>query len=377
VMKLGQHVRLPAYLIVAIGAAGMILPCGALAGVRLKDIAHIAGTGSTNLFGYGLVVGLEGTGDGQGTQFTVQSLTSMLRRMGITVDPGQVKVKNIAAVMVTASLSANTVRGERFDVTVSSIGDAKSLRGGTLLLTPLSAPDGTVHAMAQGPVSTGGFAVEAQGGASVSRNYSMVGRVPGGATLEEPLVQLPTDLGQLELVLTEPDYTTAHRVEAAIEDRWGPVAVASGPATVQVTVPRDYSTAQTRAAFVAELEALTVEPDGVARVVINEKTGTIVAGQHVSIAPVAVAHGGITVQIQTQPVISQPAPMSQGQTVVEKQSAVTVSDEEAHVVCLPATTTIQEVAESLNAIGATPRDIIAIFQALRQAGALRAELIIL
>jgi flagellar P-ring protein precursor FlgI len=376
-MKLGQHAWLPAYLIVAIGAAGMILPGGALAGVRLKDIAHIAGTGSTNLFGYGLVVGLEGTGDGQGTQFTVQSLTSMLRRMGITVDPGQVKVKNIAAVMVTASLSANTVRGERFDVTVSSIGDAKSLRGGTLLLTPLSAPDGTVHAMAQGPVSTGGFAVEAQGGASVSRNYSMVGRVPGGATLEAPLVQLPTDLGQLELVLTEPDYTTAHRVAAAIEDRWGPMAEASGPATVKVTIPRDYSTLQGRAAFMAELESLTVEPDGVARVVINEKTGTIVAGEHVSIAPAAVAHGGITVQIQTQPVISQPAPLSQGQTVVEKQSAVTVTDEEAHVVCLPGTTTIQEVAESLNAIGATPRDIIAIFQALRQAGALRAELIIL
>jgi flagellar P-ring protein precursor FlgI len=288
-----------------------------------------------------------------------------------------VKVKNIAAVMVTASLSPYIARGERFDVTVSSIGDAKSLRGGTLLLTPLSAADGTVHASAQGPVSTGGFAVEAQGGASVSRNYSMVGRVPGGATLEAPLVQLPTDLNQLELVLIDPDWTTAQRIAAAIADRWGAPTEVSGPAAIRVTVPRDYSNAPGRSAFIAELEALTVEPDAVARVVINEKTGTIVAGQHVSIAPAAVAHGGITVQIQTQPVISQPAPLSQGQTVVEQQSAVTVTDEEAHVVTLPGTTTIQEVAESLNAIGATPRDIIAIFQALREAGALRAELIIL
>ncbi|MEW5701246.1 MAG: flagellar basal body P-ring protein FlgI [Candidatus Zixiibacteriota bacterium] len=367
------------FVMLAFPVLGMavITPNDALAAVRLKDIAHVAGTGRANLFGYGLVVGLEGTGDGQGTKFTVQTLTSMLRRMGITVDPEQVKVKNVAAVMVTASLSPLAVRGERFDVTVSSIGDAKSLRGGTLLLTPLASADGTVHATAQGPVSTGGFAVEAQGGAGVTRNYSMVGRVPGGATLEEPLVRLTDDPTGVELALLDPDWTTAQRVAAVIAKRWGPIAEVSGPASVRVSLPADYAATQSRAAFIAELESLSVEPDDVARVVINEKTGTIVAGQHVSIAPVAIAHGGITVQIQSQPVISQPAPLSQGQTVVETQSAITVSDEEAHVVSLPGSTTIQEVAESLNAIGATPRDIIAIFQALREAGALRAELVIL
>jgi flagellar P-ring protein precursor FlgI len=348
----------------------------ARAAVRLKDISHIAGPGNVSLFGYGLVVGLQGTGDGQGTEFTVQSLTNMLRRMGVTVDPEQVKVKNVAAVMVSATLTQTMVRGERLDVTVSSIGDAKSLRGGTLLLTPLAAMDGTVHAFAQGPVSTGGFAVEAEG-ASVARNYSLVGRVPGGATIETPMFKLPANVRELELVLHDPDWTTAKRVVDAISSRWGGSAEASQPSVVRVQIPPGYDDIQGRAEFISELESMTIEPDVAARVVINEKTGTIVAGEYVTVAPVAVAHGGITVRIETTPVVSQPAPLSQGETVVEKESSIAVDDEMAQVVYLPPSSNIQDVAESLNAIGATPRDIIAIFQALKEAGALRAELIIL
>ncbi len=355
----------------------LVLPVScAKAGVRLKDISHIAGASSTSLFGYGLVVGLTGTGDGQGTQFTGQTLTNMMKRMGITVDPRQVKVKNVAAVMVSATLTEALVRGEKFDVTVSSVGDAKSLRGGTLLLTPLAAMDGMVHGFAQGPVSTGGFAVESQG-TSVSRNYTLVGRVPSGGAVETPIFKLPVDPSSLELVLQDPDWTTARRVADAVNQRWPAVAEAEQPSVVKVATPSVYADPKMRAEFISELEALTIEPDVVARVVINEKTGTIVAGQNVTIAPVAVAHGDITVQIETRPVISQPAPLSKGETVVEKESVVSVTDSTARVILLPETTNIQQVAESLNAIGATPRDIIAIFQALKQAGALRAELIIL
>jgi flagellar P-ring protein precursor FlgI len=268
------------------------------------------------------------------------------------------------------------VRGEQFDITVSSIGDAKSLRGGTLMLTPLAAMDGTVHAFAQGPVSTGGFAVEAEG-ASVSRNYTMVGRVPGGATVETPMFKLPDDPSYLELVIHDPDWTTARRIVDAIVDRWGSAAEAVQPSLVRVGIPPKYTSSQGRAEFISELESVTIEPDGAARVVINEKTGTIVAGQYVTIAPVAVAHGGITVRIETTPVVSQPAPLSQGETVVANESSISVEDETAQVVYLPTSSNIQDVAQSLNAIGATPRDIIAIFQALKEAGALRAQLVIL
>ncbi|HUU44623.1 MAG TPA: flagellar basal body P-ring protein FlgI [Acidobacteriota bacterium] len=374
----GAAPRVIAALLTVAVVATLTIPGTAAAGVRLKDLSHMAGPGSTALFGYGLVVGLDGTGDGQGTEFTVQTLSSMLRRMGITVDPDQVKVKNVAAVMVTARLTPQMVRSERLDVTVSSMGDAKSLRGGTLLMTPLAARDGTVHAFAQGPVSTGGFAVEADGGgASVSRNYNLVGRVPGGGAVETPMFQLPADPEYVELVLHNPDWTTAHRMAEVIRAQWGEVADARQPSLVSVAIPDEYKDVSGRARFIAELESLEVEPDQAARVVINEKTGTIVAGEHVSIAPVAIAHGGITVEIQSIPVISQPAPFSDGETVVAQESGITVQDETAHVVYIPGTGTIKDVAESLNAIGATPRDMIAIFQALKEAGALRAELIIL
>lgn len=367
-----------AFLVIAL-AALLVMPlsCARANGARLKDITHIAGASSASLFGYGLVIGLQGTGDGQGTGFTTQSLANMMRRLGITVDAQQVKVKNVAAVMVNATLTEAMVRGEHFDVTVSSVGDAKSLRGGTLLLTPLAAMDGVVHGYAQGPVSTGGFAVESQG-TSVAKNYTLVGRVPAGGIVEAPVFKLPNDLTRLDLVIQDPDWTTARRVADAVSAHFGTSAEAEQPAIVSVSIPAEYAEPGRYAEFISELEALTIEPDAAAKVVINEKTGTIVAGQFVTIAPVAVAHGDITVQIETEPIISQPAPLSpKGETVTEKVSDVKVTEKDARVILLPATTNIQEVAQSLNAIGATPRDIIAIFQALKQAGALRAELIIL
>jgi flagellar P-ring protein precursor FlgI len=229
-------------------------------------------------------------------------------------------------------------------------------------------------------VSTGGFAVEAGGGgggASVSLNYNLVGRIPGGALVETPMFQLPNDPVKLDLILHAPDWTTAQRITDEIEKRWGQISEVRRPSLISVTIPVDLRTARGRTEFIAALEYLEIEPDQPARVVINERTGTIVAGQFVSIAPVAVAHGGITVEIQNLPVISQPAPFSGGETVVSQESAITVTDETAQVLYLPGAGTIKDVAESLNAIGASPRDIIAIFQALKEAGALHAELIIM
>ena len=345
--------------------------------VRLKDIADFSGPADVPLFGYGLVIGLQGTGDGAGTQFTVQSLTNMLTRLGITVLPSDVKVKNVAAVIVTSTVTAGMKSATRFDVTVSSLGDAQSLQGGVLLLTPLTGLDGQVYGYAQGPVSTGGFNVEAQGGGKVAKNYTLVGRVPGGGLLEKELLNFAPPDGKIRVVLRDPDYTTARRVAEAINAAYPDAATPADQASIDVIVPGEYSAPGERVAFVSSLESLTLTPDLAARIVINEKTGTIVAGEHVTIAPVALAHGNITIQIRTQPIISQPPPFSKGETVTQTQADIEVTETEAKVIYLQESTNISEVAQALNSIGATPRDIIAIFQALKEAGALRAELIII
>ncbi len=345
--------------------------------VRLKDIADFANRADVRLFGYGLVVGLKGTGDGAGTEFTIQSLANMLTRLGVTVNSEQIKVKNVAAVMVTATLTPDMKTGTHFDVMVSSMGDAKSLEGGVLLLTPLNAMDGRLYAYAQGPVSTGGFNVEAEGGSNVSRNYTLVGRIPGGGVLEQELMLFNPPNGKLRVYLRDPDYTTAQRLADVINDQYFDVATPVDRASVLVEIPPEYDQPGGQVDFIASLESMTLTPDQPARVVINEKTGTIVAGEWVTIAPVALAHGSITIQIRTRPVISQPAPLSEGETVVERQSDIDVTEDEARVVYLEEATNINEVAQALNSIGATARDIISIFQALKEAGALRAELIII
>jgi flagellar P-ring protein precursor FlgI len=362
--------------ILTCGVAALLLTGASDAGgdTRLKDITHRQGEYSVPLIGYGLVVGLDGTGDRKNTYFTQRSLVNMLQRMGVTVDADKVKVKNVAAVMITGRITPLHKPGGRLDVTVSSVGDATSLQGGMLLMTPLSGPDGVAYATAQGPVTIGGFNVQA-GGNQISNNYTMVGRIPNGALITAVPPHLEVDPGHVQLTLRNPDITTATRIVTAINQRFGDVASALDAATVEVVMPPDHDAAMS---FMARLEAVTVEPDIKARVVLNERTGTIVFGQHVTVAPVAMAHGALTVEITRSPVIVQPMPFSRsGETARDNQYDIAVQEEAAKVVAFQEVASVGDIAAALNAVGATPRDVIAVFQALRQAGALRAELIIM
>ena len=345
--------------------------------VRVKDICAFQNKIEMDLLGYGLVIGLDGTGDGNGTQFTVQSLVNMMERMGLTIEKDKVKVKNVAAVVVTGRISSQLSSGAYFDVMVSSLGDASSLQGGTLLMTPMAGSDGVLRATAQGPVSIGGFNVQVDEGNKIVNNYTLVGRVPNGAKVIAPLPSDADTDKEFMLSLHDADFTTAYRVADRINIKYGLCAYALDGGTIKVVVPDSLMHPATRVSFVSDIGQLQVEPDNSARVVINEKTGTIVAGQHVTIDPVAIAHGTITVSIQSSPVISQPAPFSSGETVVTQQPSINIKDEPARVVHMKGAAYLTDVAEALNRIGATPRDVIAIFQAMKQAGALRAELVIL
>jgi flagellar P-ring protein precursor FlgI len=345
--------------------------------VRIKDICAFQDKQDVELLGYGLVIGLDGTGDGAGTQFTARALSNMMERMGLTVEADKLKVKNIAAVVVTGTSSSQRSTGSYFDVTVSSIGDASSLQGGTLLLTPLADPGGVVRATAQGAVSIGGFNVQVDENNKIVNNYTLVGRVPGGGKVTDPVPAVPGSDQEFLLSLTNPDFTTAHRVAERINIKYGNVAYAVDGGTVKVVIPDSIMYPTLRSKFMSDIGHLQIVPDNIARVVINERTGTIVAGEHVTIEPVAVAHGTITVNIQSRPVISQPEPFSGGETVTTQETNVTVDQENARVVNLKNSATLADVASALNKLGATPRDIIAIFQALKQVGALRAELVVL
>ena len=350
----------------------------ALSAPRIKDISRVGTDGEIRLIGYGLVVGLDGTGDSKGTEFTVQSVTNMLARMGITVPQNKVKTKNVAAVIVSAEMPFTARAGTRIDATVSSLGDAKSLEGGTLLLSPLKGTDGTIYAAAQGPVSVGGFKAAGAGGDQVSKNYTLVGRIPSGATVETEAGAGGLESDYVDIMLFHPDYTTASRISdaitAAIEDI---EAVALDPAMVRVTLPEEVRTNGTVVDFIARVETTRVHPDVAAIVVINEKTGTIVAGENVTIGAVAIAHGGLSIEIRSWPVISQPPSFSAkgtGKTVVTEDSNVQAEVEQSRLVAFEESPSVAEVARALNALGVSPRDIIAIFQALKEAGALRAQI---
>lgn len=345
--------------------------------VRIKDICDFQNNLEVDLLGYGLVIGLDGTGDGKKTQFTNQSLVNLMQRMGLIVDQKKVKVKNIAAVMVTAKISSVQTKGANFDITVSSIGDASSLQGGTLLMTPLSDFNGTVRASAQGPVSIGGFNVQVDEGNKIVNNYTLVGRVPGGGKVSNPIPASPDSEREMILSLHFPDATTSHRMAQRINIKYGETAYPINSGSIRLVIPDSLKHPTLRMRFISDVGQLRITPDNTARVVVNEKTGTIVAGQHVTIDPVAIAHGTITVNIQSRPVISQPGAFSEGETIFTQEPFITVDDETARVVNLPAQVYLSDVANALNKIGATPRDIIAIFQALKQAGALHAELVIL
>ena len=345
--------------------------------VRVKDICSFQDQQQVDLIGYGLVIGLDGTGDGNGSQFTTQSLVNMMQRMGLTVDVNRVKVKNVASVIVTSRISSMQTEGSTFDITVSSLGDASSLQGGTLLLTPLSDATGIVHAVAQGPVSIGGFNVQVDDNNKIVNNYTLVGRVPNGAKITNALEPKPGSDQELFLALNDPDITTSQRIADRINITYGLTAWAINGGTVKVVVPDSLMYPSLRMRFISDIGHMQIVPDNNARVIINERTGTIVAGEHVTIEPVAIAHGTITVSVQSTPLVSQPEPFSQGETMVVQQPTLSVTQEPARVVKLDGAVYLSDIANALNRIGATPRDIVAIFQAIKQAGALHAELVII
>lgn len=342
---------------------------------RIKDLAAFQGIRSNQLVGYGLVVGLNGTGDKQGTEFTIQSLVNMLEKLGIQVNKDDVKVKNVAAVMVIADMPPFARAGHRMDVGVSSVGDAKSLVGGTLLLTPLKGVDGNVYALAQGPLSVGGVGASG-GGGGVTVNHLLAGRISSGATVEREIPVVLSGKKTMNMTLFNPDFTTAQRAVSAINADFGtPVAKMIDSATLELEVPEKMQ--DSVAPFLARIETIRVVPDAIAKVIVNEKTGTVVMGAQVRVSTIAIAHGNLSISIRETRDVSQPGPFSEGQTVVTPQTEVDIVEERKQLMVVESGATIGELVAALNAIGVTPRDLISIFQSIKAAGALQAELIII
>lgn len=400
---------------------------------RIKDVALVNGLGRHKLLGYGLVAGLEGTGDSDSSLLTARSIANMLETFGVTVSRDDLTAKNMAAVLVTAELPAVVTVGSTLDVTVSSMADAKSLQGGTLLLTPLRAADAEIYAIAQGPITIGGFGVESKGGNSSQKNHLTVARVPNGGSVVKPLSADLANGGTISISLLQPDFTTAVRIAEAINQKHNSaLAAALDNTTVQVKIPP--AQAGDLPSFIVSIENLPVEPDAAARVVINERTGTVVIGQYVRIDPIAICHGGLTVQVKSHMEVSQPpalvtesrtvtvgatapaatdgtasgmdaskeapavkevppgptggvagpgsgpgqhgASLTGGRTVVTRQEDVKVAEEGGQLVAIPAQATLQDLVTALNTLGVKPRDLIAIIQALKEAHALQAELVL-
>ncbi|MBU1626931.1 flagellar basal body P-ring protein FlgI [bacterium] len=341
--------------------------------VRIKDIANLMGVRDNQLSGYGLVVGLNGTGDKDQTKFTVQTLVNMLERLGVTIPASSVKVKNVASVIVTANLIPFAKSGSRIDVVVSSIGDAKSLQGGTLIQTPLFAANSEIYAVAQGPLSIGGFSAEG-GGAGSQKNHPTVGLVPGGALVEREVPFNGFDQsGKLQWVLKNPDFTTISRLTDTIRKTFPDMDVTSEDSSMVTVYPKGKSTSEI-ISLISSIELLEVSPDTLAKVVLDERTGTIVFGENVTISTVAIFHGNLTIEASTKYDVSQPLPLSIGETVVVPESELATKEEKAKSQVIKSGTTIAELVSGLKQIGATPRDIIAIFQAIKAAGALNATL---
>jgi len=359
--------------IAVLSVAMSVLPAAAMAEARIKDIAKVQGVRENELFGYGLVVGLAGTGDRAQVTFTIQAVVSMLKKLGITVPAERLTLKNVAAVMVTAKLPAFAKAGSALDVTVSSMGDATNLQGGTLLITPLQAADGQVYAVAQGPVSIGGFNFEAGGtGEKVQKNHPTVGRVPNGAIVErEPSVDF-LKARQLMLVLANPDFTTAVRMAQAVEKSLGADTRAKDASTVEVRVPDSYQSNPVE--LIAAVENVSLATDMPAKVVVNERTGTIIIGSQVRISTVAVAHSNLSLQIRSELQVSQPAPFSEGQTTVVPRAEVEAREDKTRVNLVSEGVSIGDVIKALNALAVTPRDMISLLQAIKAAGALQGEL---
>ena len=367
--------RLPILLLVF----GLLLTAAPGAGAatsRIKDIVAFEGIRENQLVGYGLVVGLNGTGDRlRNNPFTRQSLEAMLERLGVnTRNADNIDTDNVAAVMVTATLPSFSRQGTRVDVSVSSLGDAEDLRGGTLLVTPLMGADGEVYAVAQGPVAIAGFSAQGAG-ASVVQGVPTAGRIANGAIVEREVPFELADLTRIKLSLHNPDLTTARRVAGAINDHLGmPLARPLDPATIQLTRPEAFQMAMVD--MLTEIERLTVQPDQRARVIIDERSGIIVMGNDVRVSTVAIAQGNLTIRITETPVVSQPQPLAEeGETVVVPRTNVEVEDgSENRLAVLPSGVSLQELVDGLNALGVGPRDMISILQAIKAAGAMQADI---
>ena len=341
---------------------------------RIKDLVSIQGIRNNQLSGYGIVVGLDGTGD-QTTQtpFTLQSMASMLKEMGVNLPDGQqLQLKNVAAVMVTAVLPPFAQPGQSIDVTVSSLGNAKSLRGGTLLMTPLKGADNHIYAMAQGNLLVGGAGASA-GGSKTQINHLLAGRISGGATVEREVPTVLGNAGFISLELNAADFSNTARIVTAINRAFGEsLAVAQNSRVIRVRAPADEDS---RVSFIATLEDIDIATaKAAARVIINARTGSIVMNQTVTLEPCAIAHGSLSVVITALPVISQPNAFGQGQTVATKKTDIDIRKEAGQLVQLPAGVSLADVVKALNAVGATPQDLLVILQAMKSAGSLRAEL---
>ncbi|HON09835.1 MAG TPA: flagellar basal body P-ring protein FlgI [Chitinispirillaceae bacterium] len=354
--------------------------------VRVKDVASLTGLEDIQLFGYGLVVGLAGTGDRNQTIFTEQTISNMLKNMGIELPEKHMRVRNVAAVMVTGTLTPFKRKGTRFDITVSSMGDATSLEGGTLILTPIQGPDGQIYASAQGPLATGGYDIRDRGLTHIKKNHVLVGRIPGGAIVQREYAFNALDGRDLSLSLANPDFTSALSLAQAINREFNrtsnlPLARAVDAATVLLDYRlltqdsiRNYIDV---VEFISRVENLSFEVAKAARVVINERTGTIVAGGEVKISEVAVTHGGVKVEVVNIPEVIQPRPFSLGQTAEVPNPEVVVEEKDMEMVVLNGTTTVSDLAQALNSLGVSSRDVISILQAIKEAGALHAQLVIL
>jgi flagellar P-ring protein precursor FlgI len=348
--------------------------------VRIKDLTDFEGARNNQLYGFGLVVGLDGSGSR--SLFTQQVAVDMLYKMNVNStifsqlpSDNVIRSTNISAVMVTAEIGPFARPGSRIDVTVSSMDDSRSLQGGTLILTPLKGPDGEVYAVAQGPLSVGGFAFSGASGTGVQKNHPTVGRIAGGAIIEKEARGEVICNGSLRLLVRDPDFNTSRLIAKAINERFPGSALSVDGGAIQVKLPPDRCA--NPMAFVSELGLLTVTPDVPARVVINERTGTVVAGEKVTISTAAVAHGNLSILTVEEPQVSQPEAFGNGRTVVVPRSNVGVTETRSRLVVVPRVLTVGDLARALNALGVTPRDLICIFQSLKQAGALHAELVII
>lgn len=351
-------------------AASLLLPEAALA-VRIKDMASFSGMRDNQLVGYGLVVGLGGTGDKKDSAFTMRSMVSMLEKMGVNVDPKLMRPKNVAAVMVTAKMPVSSKPGSKLDVTVSSLGDSTSLLGGVLLQTPLKGVDGKVYGLAQGALALGGISVTGAA-ASAQKNITTVGRIPGGAIIERAVPFEFNQQDHLVLAMHNADFSTTNQVSERINEALGGIfASPQDASTISMQIPTDFR--GNLVPLMASIENIEIIPDQPARVVVDEKTGTVVLGRDVRISKVAVAHGNLQLVIQEGQQVSQPAPFSQGQTVVTPQTDIALTEERRNLVMMEGAT-LQELVDGLNAVGATPRDLISILRSLKAAGALHADL---